>query len=159
MRRSANSYVYRIEHMNKSILLALGAIVVAGVAYVALAPGQSADTADAAPPAEGAPMVEVALPGSLSSTAQMGETAFNAVCADCHGVNAAGKMGFGPPLIHKIYEPSHHGDMAFQIAVQNGVRSHHWSFGNMPPQEGLTQSDVMAITAYVRELQRENGIE
>jgi mono/diheme cytochrome c family protein len=144
--------------MNKSILLALGAIALAGIGYVALAPNASTETADTAPSVEGAPIVEVALPATLSETAQMGETAFNAVCADCHGENAAGKEGFAPPLIHKIYEPSHHGDMAFQLAVQNGVRAHHWKFGNMPPQDGLTQSDVMAITAYVRELQRENGI-
>ena len=89
----------------------------------------------------------------------MGQRVFNAVCAACHGDNAAGKMGSGPPLVHKIYEPSHHGDMAFLLAVQNGVRAHHWRFGNMPPQDGLTRADVMAVVAYVRELQQANGIE
>ncbi|MGR3582900.1 MAG: c-type cytochrome, partial [Pseudooceanicola nanhaiensis] len=44
-------------------------------------------------------------------------------------------------------------------AVQNGVRAHHWKFGDMPPQTGLTPSDVANIVAYVRELQRANGIE
>ncbi|CDN95879.1 c-type cytochrome [Agrobacterium pusense] len=29
----------------------------------------------------------------------------------------------------------------------------------MPPQQGLSEADVSEITAYVRELQRENGIE
>ena len=64
-----------------------------------------------------------------------------------------------PPLVHKIYEPSHHGDEAFYRAVSNGVRSHHWDFGNMPPIEGLTRADVGTIVAYVRALQSENGIQ
>jgi hypothetical protein len=49
--------------------------------------------------------------------------------------------------------------MSFLMAVTQGVRAHHWTFGDMPPQEGLTQGDVRAIVAYVRELQRFNGIE
>ena len=69
-----------------------------------------------------------------------------------------GQQGIAPPLVHKIYEPSHHGDESFQIAVAMGVRSHHWKFGNMPAIENLTRSDVSAIVAYVRELQRANGI-
>ena len=88
----------------------------------------------------------------------LGQRAFDAVCADCHGENAAGKMGFGPPLVHKIYEPSHHADMSFVLAVQNGVRAHHWQFGDMPAQSGLTQADVGGIITYVRELQRASGI-
>jgi len=39
-----------------------------------------------------------------------------------------------------------------------GVRAHHWSFGNMPAVEGLTRADVKMIIAYIRELQRANGI-
>lgn len=103
-------------------------------------------------------MVEVALPATLDEQAQLGETAFNGVCATCHGANAAGQNGVAPPLIHKIYEPGHHGDMAFHMAVQNGARAHHWTFGNMPPLTGLTTSDVDNIIAYVRAVQRENGI-
>ncbi|SPH18256.1 hypothetical protein DEA8626_01788 [Defluviimonas aquaemixtae] len=60
--------------------------------------------------------------------------------------------------MHKIYEPSHHGDAAFLVAVRNGVRQHHWDFGNMLPVEGLTDGDVKYIVRYVRELQFENGI-
>lgn len=36
--------------------------------------------------------------------------------------------------------------------------AHHWTFGDMPPQTGLTRADVVAIVTYVRELQRANGI-
>ena len=148
--------------MNKPLLLAVLAAAVLGGIYVVTRPGTSAQdstTSAVAEPAEGDPLVTVTLPQTLFDQAQMGERGFNAVCADCHGENARGKMGFGPPLVHKIYEPSHHADMAFQLAVQNGVTAHHWKFGNMPPQEGLTGADVQAITAYVRELQRANGIE
>ncbi len=117
----------------------------------------TASEATETPPA-GAAMVEVALPEALSENAQIGKAAFEAKCAVCHGTNAAGQDGVAPPLVHKIYEPSHHGDGSFLVAVRNGVRAHHWRFGNMPPVEGLTEGDVKMIVAYVRELQRANGI-
>lgn len=104
------------------------------------------------------PTVDVIVP-TISGVAAEGEALFEANCAACHGVNAAGNEGVGPPLVHIIYEPSHHGDIAFQLAVKNGVRQHHWSYGNMPPVAGLNEDDVAAITAYVRTLQRANGIE
>jgi hypothetical protein len=62
-------------------------------------------------------------------------------------------------LVHIIYEPSHHGDESFQRAAAMGVQGHHWSFGNMPPVEGIASADVTMIVAYVRELQRANGID
>lgn len=103
-------------------------------------------------------IVEVAIPESFSANAQVGKAAFEAVCASCHGVNAVGAVDVAPPLVHVIYEPSHHGDEAFQRAVANGVRAHHWPFGNMPPIEGLTRGDVQMIVTYIREMQRANGI-
>ncbi len=111
-----------------------------------------------AAPLPGDAMVAVEVPASLSEQEQIGKRAYNAVCAACHGENAQGKAGTAPPLVHKIYEPGHHGDMAFVLAAQNGVRAHHWNFGDMAPVKGVTQSDVMNIVAYVRVLQRENGI-
>ena len=106
----------------------------------------------------GPAMVDVAVPEMLSANAEIGRMAFEAKCAACHGANAAGQDGVAPPLVHKIYEPSHHGDVAFLLAAKNGVRAHHWRFGNMPPVEGVTDGDVKMIVAYVRELQRANGI-
>ncbi|MGH7231326.1 MAG: c-type cytochrome [Nitrospiraceae bacterium] len=88
---------------------------------------------------------------------QQGEAKFNAQCARCHGERATGTAQ-GPPLVHKIYEPNHHGDFAFQRAAANGVRAHHWKFGDMPKIEGVTPSDVEQIIAYVRWLQRQAGI-
>jgi mono/diheme cytochrome c family protein len=107
----------------------------------------------------GAPMADVIVPDELSAQARQGETYFNVVCASCHGANAAGQDGVAPPLVHRIYEPSHHGDMAFVLAARNGVRAHHWPFGDMPPvEERMTDGELGAIIAYVRELQRTNGI-
>lgn len=107
---------------------------------------------------DGAPIEQVAIPASFSENAQIGQRIFDAKCAACHGVNAAGQKGVAPPLVHKIYEPSHHSDMAFILAAKNGVRAHHWNFGNMPAVEGITDGEVKLVTAYIRELQRENGI-
>ena len=100
----------------------------------------------------------VLLPDTLSQNAQIGKLAFEAKCTSCHGTNAAGRDGVAPPLVHIIYESNHHGDESFQRAVSMGVQAHHWSFGNMPAVEGLTRGDVMMIIKYIRELQRENGI-
>ncbi|WP_339108564.1 cytochrome c [Thioclava sp. GXIMD4216] len=140
--------------------LAGAAVFAAALAAFAFTrtPAPTAPTEPNATPADGAAMVTVTLPDTLSPEATMGKRAFNAVCADCHGENAAGRMGIAPPLIHKIYEPSHHGDMAFQMAAANGVRAHHWKFGDMPPQPDVTRADVISIIAYIREVQRANGI-
>ncbi|GAA6189936.1 cytochrome c [Litorivita sp. NS0012-18] len=145
--------------MNKFTLAGAAVLAVALGAYaVTRSSEQTAPVQETTAPADGAPMVAVTLPDTLSPEGTMGKRAFDAVCADCHGENAAGKMGIAPPLIHKIYEPSHHGDMAFQMAAANGVRAHHWKFGDMPPQPEVTRADVIAITAYIREVQRANGI-
>ena len=93
----------------------------------------------------------------LSPRIDSGMTAFNANCALCHGPNAAGTTQ-GPTLIHRVYEPNHHQDFAFRNAVRNGVPSHHWQFGDMPPVPGLSDQEVDSIICYVRELQRDGGI-
>ncbi len=103
-------------------------------------------------------IVAVNLPTTLGEKERIGKTAYEAVCSACHGANGQGRKDIAPPLIHKIYEPSHHGDMAFVLAAKNGVPSHHWNFGNMPAVEGVTQADVLNVVAYIRLLQRENGI-
>ncbi|QFT63017.1 MULTISPECIES: cytochrome c [Rhodobacterales] len=121
--------------------------------------GHSMTPPDTSEIAEGGPIVQVQLPSQLSQQAALGKSIFEAKCSECHGENAAGQNGVAPPLVHKIYEPSHHSDMAFVLAAQNGVRAHHWNFGNMPRIEGLTQGDVKMVAAYVREIQRANGID
>jgi len=85
-----------------------------------------------------------------------GKTLFEKYCAQCHGADLRGSKE-GPPLLHRIYEPSHHADIAFQLAVRYGARQHHWNFGDMQPVQGVTPDEVAHITAYVRYKQREAG--
>jgi mono/diheme cytochrome c family protein len=96
---------------------------------------------------------EASMPAGL----QQGEAAFKANCARCHGERGVGTTQ-GPPLVHKIYEPNHHGDSAFQRAAADGVRAHHWQFGDMPKIDGVTPTDVDQIIRYIRWLQRQAGI-
>jgi mono/diheme cytochrome c family protein len=142
--------------MNRRNITVLAVLVVGIGAAMVWARGGSGGSATG--DASKGAMVQVIRPDTFSDDARMGVRAFNAVCAVCHGANAAGSEA-GPPLVHRIYEPSHHGDHAFELAVTNGVRAHHWKFGNMPPQSGLTKADVRTIVTYVRELQRANGID
>ncbi|WP_138934975.1 c-type cytochrome [Roseovarius arcticus] len=142
-----------------------GAIVFAVIALVAGAwyltqSGNEGRPAASEKPAElpGDAIAFVSVPATFSQKEQIGSRAYDAVCAACHGENAQGKQGVAPPLVHKIYETNHHGDMSFVLAAQNGVRAHHWRFGNMPAVKGVTQEDVLDVVAYVRALQRENGI-
>lgn len=93
----------------------------------------------------------------LSAMAVAGQKAFEANCAGCHGLSAAG-TDKGPPLVHTIYNPGHHSDEAFFFAAKQGVRQHHWPYGNMPPQPQVKDREIEEIVAYVRELQQANGI-
>ncbi len=108
------------------------------------------------PPVRTEPLVRVVVP-ELTELGRRGEKAFEAYCAECHGRNAAGSDR-GPPLVHQIYRPNHHADIAFARAARFGVRQHHWFFGDMPPRPEVSDEDIVAIVRYVRELQRANGI-
>ena len=101
--------------------------------------------------------VAVVVPVEFSTQARAGRTAFDANCAQCHGANAAG-TDKGPPFIHPVYNPGHHSDEAFFLAPKIGVRSHHWNFGDMPPQPQVSPEQVKDIVAYVRAMQEANGI-
>ena len=142
----------------KSIIAISVVLVAAGVGYAVWPKAPQTATTDAVVSMKGGALVVVVLPETLSQNAQIGKRGFEAKCVACHGVNAAGQDGVAPPLVHIIYEPNHHGDEAFQRAAAEGVRGHHWPFGNMPPVEGVTRGDVAMIIAYIRELQRANGI-
>lgn len=94
---------------------------------------------------------------TLSATAAEGKILYEESCAACHGLNTAG-TDQGPTFIHRYYVPNHHSDEAFVLAARNGVRAHHWGFGNMPPRPEVSEEDVRKITRYVREMQEANGI-
>ena len=107
-------------------------------------------------PLPGETVARVTVP-QLSPVARAGKDGFDANCAECHGANGAGTEQ-GPPLVHDIYNPGHHGDRAFFRAVGSGVRRHHWRFGDMPPQPHVKAEELAAIVRYVREMQEANGI-
>lgn len=143
--------------MKRLIVVAICLVIAAAAYFYTVSPDANGSQDAGQPLADGA-LVAISLPAALSEQAQIGKIGFEANCASCHGLNAVGKDGVAPPLVHKIYEPSHHGDEAFQRAVALGVQGHHWPFGNMAPVDGLTRSDVAMIVAYIRELQQANGI-
>ncbi|MDC0136636.1 cytochrome c [Sulfitobacter sp.] len=139
--------------------IAIVAVLIAGaVGYVMWHTAPRTASTDSAISMEDRFLANVLLPETLSQNAKIGKIGFEAKCAACHGMNAAGQDGVAPPLVHIIYEPGHHGDEAFQRAAAVGVRAHHWRFGDMPQVEGVTRADVTMIVTYIRELQRANGI-
>lgn len=87
-----------------------------------------------------------------------GDSLFTANCASCHGTSGKGS-DVGPPLLHIIYEPSHHADAAFLFAMQRGVVAHHWRFGDMPAQPQVDSASARKIIAYLRWAQRQVGID
>ena len=142
--------------MNRNWLISLLVLCVIVAISLGVRHYRSAGQADISKP--GKPINAAVIVPSLSSLEQQGETLFNASCATCHGQNAAGQESVAPPLVHLIYEPNHHSDQSFQRAAKLGVRQHRWPFGNMPPVENVTKEDVQKIIAYVRALQKANGV-
>jgi len=96
-------------------------------------------------------------PVGFAADAGQGQRLFSQRCASCHGPDARGPAR-GPPLLHDYYRPGHHGDVSFYMAVQNGVRQHHWHFGDMAPVPGVSPEQVAHIVAWVRAQQRAAGI-
>jgi len=135
-------------HMTKTIIIGLSCLWFLGCS-------EDGSNAESSPVAS--PTIQVAADQSLPADLQEGETKFNSFCSRCHGPQGQGTNS-GPPLVHKIYEPNHHADMAFQRAAAQGVRAHHWKFGNMPKIDGVGPEDVTQIIGYVRWLQRQAGI-
>jgi cytochrome c len=96
-------------------------------------------------------------PGPVPARLVEGERGYDRSCRACHGPQGTGTEA-GPPLVHRIYQPGHHADAAFQLAVTRGVRAHHWNFGNMPPIPWMDSAAVAKVTAYIRWLQQRAGI-
>lgn len=78
-------------------------------------------------------------------------------CMRCHGVQARGSS-FGPPLVHSHYIRANMSDQSFAQAVLYGVKARYWDYGDMKPVEGLKQTQIAMILAYVRALQSEAGL-
>ncbi len=99
-----------------------------------------------------------ALVPAAEGDAERGAQVYGAACEACHGAAGDGTES-GPPLVDSVYRASHHADAAFLLAVRRGVPQHHWRFGAMPAQEGVSNADVSDIIAFVRDLQRQAGID
>ncbi len=127
--------------------IAIGALVVTMVIAV-VAFGNTTPQGDAG----------TGIPPQSSGLVAEGEPLYQANCASCHGEDLRG-TSIGPSHLSIVYEPNHHGDVAFVLAAKNGVQAHHWGFGNMEPVPGLSDEDLAAIVAYVRSIQREEGFE
>ena len=111
------------------------------------------------PPAPTAtPAASAAAPAPPTAVSVNGRTLFIQSCSTCHGVDLKG-TDRGPPFLNRVYGPGHHADASFRLAVQRGVISHHWRFGNMPKIEGLTDDQVEEIIKFVRAQQALAGIQ
>ncbi len=135
------------QHVAKCIMI--------GLCCLFLGCSENGSNAESAPASSPTILPSAATP--LPAELKEGEAKFNNFCSRCHGPQGKGTNN-GPPLVHKIYEPNHHADMAFQRAAALGVRAHHWKFGNMPKIDGVVPEDVSQIIAYIRWLQRQAGI-
>ncbi|MDY7100615.1 MAG: cytochrome c [Actinomycetota bacterium] len=120
-------------------------VIVALAAAAALVVGCSGDDTD-----------EPAASGAVGSGP--GAELYAENCASCHGADLTG-TDEGPSHLSVVYEPGHHPDDSFRSAIANGVRQHHWAFGDMPPVEGLSDDEVDEIIAFVRAQQEERGFE
>lgn len=142
--------------MNRRVILLVGSLVVLFAAWFFMM--RNAPMHDAMGQSSGGSTIVAVKMPDLSGDAALGAHAFKGKCAACHGEDAGGVHGKGPPLIHKTYHPGHHGDFAFARAAREGARQHHWPFGDMPPVAGITDVDIKVIIAYVRAVQQANGI-
>ncbi|MGM0554701.1 MAG: c-type cytochrome [Pseudomonadota bacterium] len=97
-------------------------------------------------------------PEDFQADPEAGSSLFRQNCMQCHGEDARG-TDQGPPLIHRVYEPSHHPDITFHRAAALGVQQHHWEFGDMPPVAGISGEDTAHIIAWIRQEQRAVGID
>lgn len=91
-----------------------------------------------------------------SPAAKAGQVVYTNSCAACHGLELEG-TDRGPSHLSIVYEPGHHGDDAFRMAIANGAPQHHWNFGNMPPVEGLSADQIEDVIAYIRGEQERRG--
>jgi len=107
---------------------------------------------------ESGPDAGTGIPVQDPDLVAVGDPLYQTNCAECHGSDLRG-TDTGPSHLSIVYQPGHHGDFAFVSAARNGVPQHHWPFGDMLAVPGLSDSDLEAIVAFVRENQRIFGFE
>ncbi len=95
-------------------------------------------------------------PPGFAGDGAKGAVVYRRQCQSCHGAEASG-TDMGPSLLRDIYAPEHHANLAFHLAVKNGVKAHHDNKGDMPPLD-VSPEDVEHAIQYVRELQVKAGV-
>ena len=142
----------------KKYLIPIGVVVaIVAVVFIVFGSGGEGESSASGPPRD--PMTgktEFDIPVQDPQLVAAGEVLYKSSCAACHGSDLLG-TAVGPPHLSVIYNPEHHGDGAFAMAVINGVRSHHYGFGDMPAISTVTEEDFIRILAYIREMQRTEG--
>jgi mono/diheme cytochrome c family protein len=142
----------------------LGTVLVLGAGLLLVGCGGRPATADGdpvAPPVSGPIRSPAAVPTATAGVPPelwAGEVLFRQRCLSCHGPAGTG-TDLGPPLVNALYAPDTVTDEAFTKAVLFGAKKRQWDLGDMVPVAGLTEPDVRQITAYVRYLQRQAGIQ
>ena len=137
----------------RAATMAGAVLVVVILAVVFLAPQRKLPSS----PRASAPPVPKVAGADLPAALARGKALFERNCMECHGPGAKGSDK-GPPLVHRLYEPNHHADATFILAVQRGVKAHHWNFGDMAPLPGVSRGQISLIVIYLRDLQRKAGI-
>ena len=99
---------------------------------------------------------EVSGASGYSLSVDHGLIAFAEECAGCHGRLARGTER-GPDLIHPDYGPGARSDAQFRLAVREGMPARR-GYGVMPPAPGVSERRLNRMIAFLRELQRVNGI-
>ena len=138
--------------MNNKLVVLIGIVIVVGGAVVFT--GISKNTPDINSTSR--LPIGFVVP-ALNTEQGVGQQNFQQYCQACHGDYGLGTNA-GPPFMHRVYEPNHHGDGAFYNAAINGVRAHHWKFGDMPAVQGIAETEIGPIVAYIRALQKANGV-
>ena len=114
-------------------MLIVGAVAVIAVIAI-VATGGSTETADAETGGN-----EFNIPVQDPMFVAEGDVLYQAHCASCHGADLRG-TDLGPSHLSVVFQPGHHGDGAFALAAINGVRAHHWDFGDMAPLHRYSRS-------------------
>ncbi|WP_334130239.1 c-type cytochrome [Sneathiella sp.] len=136
----------------KNIVFVLLILLIIAISYVLLQESEQQDSLS------GGPIADVTS-ATLTPRGEEGQLVFDTECAYCHGFNASGRDGVGPPLVHMMYGPDSLDDAAFGRAIRSGAAQSKWPFGDMPPDPEIKDEEIAALLVYVRELQKANGIE
>lgn len=147
----------RTANMKRFLAPAAIAVVVVAVVFIVFSSGSGGgSSADGAPRDPMTGKTEFDIPAQDPQLVAEGEPLYQASCAACHGSDLLG-TAVGSPHLSVIYNPEHHGDGSFALAVVNGVKAHHFGFGDMPPISTVTEDNFVRILAYIRETQRTEG--